>query len=179
MIKNSIITRIFLHIVIILFAIGPMLLAASYLRIKIPDYYNYTAFPLLYVSIIASWFIYIPELIKRTYKYFGILQTKEEKELYSLSDDKAMDNTGSFLMAVIIGAASIILGLIYYGLVAKYNVMENLGYFHIMTIILSGLITLVSYKGMTKGMNVLLKKSSRSDTSLKGIVDGWEEEIKD
>lgn len=158
MIKNSIITRMLIHIVIILFAIGPTLIAASYLKVKIPEYYIYI-FPLLYISLIASWLIYIPELIKRTYKYFGILQTKEEKNDYELSDDKVMGTTGSVLMAIIIGAASIIIGLIYYGLVAKYNVMPKFGYFHLMTIILSIIIALVSYKGMNKGMNLLLKKS--------------------
>lgn len=159
MIKNSIITRLFIHIFVVLFAIGPTLIAASYLKIKIPEYYMYIGFPLLYISIIASWFIYIPVLIKKTYKYFGILQTQEEQEAYSISDDKIMGNTGTILMWIIIGAASIIMGLIYYGLVAKYNVMPKFGYFHIITILISVVVTLVSFKGMNKGMNLLLKKS--------------------
>lgn len=173
MIKNSIITRFMIYVFVIIFTIGPIILSAKCLEKLYPEYYLYTVFPIMFILASIAFKKYIPIIINDIYKHYGILQTKEEKELYSISDDKAMDNTGSFLMAVIIGAVSIILGLIYYGLVAKYNVMENLGYFHIMTIILSGLITLVSYKGMTKGMNVLLKKSSRSDTK-------WEqEEIKD
>lgn len=150
--RNSIIVRSLIFISMLLILITPLFLALRYVSTSIPETKSYIGYVFIFISmILIQKYLYI--IINKIYSYFNIVQTEEEKELYKTSDMNLFQTVFSIIINAIILIASVSILLFTYGLLYKYNV--------IIAILLSIIVSFLSFKGLKKGLNLLLESNNK------------------
>lgn len=150
--RNSIIVRSLIFISMLLILISPLFLALRYVSTSIPETKSYIGYVFIFLSMILTQ-KYLHVIINKIYSYFNIVQTETEKELYKTSDMNLFQTVFSIIINAIILIASVSILLFTYGLLYKYNV--------IIAILLSIIVSFLSFKGLKKGLNLLLESNNK------------------
>lgn len=150
--RNSIIVRSLIFISMLLILITPLFLALRYVSSSIPETKSYIGYIFIFISMILTQ-KYLHIITNKIYSYFNIIQTETEKELYKTSDMNLFQTVFSIIINAIILIASVSILLFTYGLLYKYNV--------IIAILLSIIVSFLSFKGLKKGLNLLLESNNK------------------